>query len=71
MQHVQVFRKDLFLGYFFMFIKSMLFLMYVSKDVELLLFAGNINVFLYDMDIDQLSIRANKSSLRYKKLTGL
>ena len=33
----------------------------VSKDAELLLFADDTNVFLYDTDIYQLSVRANKA----------
>jgi len=33
----------------------------VSKDAELLLFADDTNVFLYDIDIYQLSVGANKS----------
>jgi len=33
----------------------------VSKDAELLLFADNTNVFLYDTDIYQLSVYANKA----------
>ena len=32
----------------------------VSEDAELLLFADDTNVFLYDTDIYQLSVRANK-----------
>jgi len=32
----------------------------VSKDAELLLFADDSTVFLYDTDIYQLSVRANK-----------
>lgn len=35
----------------------------VSRDVDLLLFADDTNVFLYDADINQLSIRANKALL--------
>jgi hypothetical protein len=35
----------------------------VSRDVELLLFADDTNVFLYDSDINQLSVRANKALL--------
>jgi len=35
----------------------------VSHDVELLLVANDSNVFLYDTDINQLSVRANKALL--------
>jgi len=33
----------------------------VSKDAVLLLFADDTNVYLYDTDIYQLSVRANKA----------
>ena len=35
----------------------------VSKDVEVLLFANVTNVFLYNTNINQLSVRANKALL--------
>jgi len=42
-------------------------IVYVSKDAELLLFAEDTNVLLYDTDIYQLSVLANKA-FRYKQL---
>jgi len=60
-RYSQVFRKDLSWGLNLLFILYINDFVNVSKEAELLLFAGDTNLFLYDTDIYQLSVRANKA----------